>query len=130
MTNKVLYVEDTKFDRLVLTSLFRGLARDDIELQCVATVDAGLASLCEGMPDLLLLDNRVPPYGSFEQSLPLLTRAGFRGPVVLLSGLPTEELRSAVDRNESVKLLADKRQLDAVFLAEVITPMLDHAVAR
>lgn len=124
MTATALYVDDAKFDRMLFTKYFRAMCRDDLTLRCAESVEAGLDLMRAQMPDLLFLDNRVPPYTCFEESLAMFRQAGFRGPVVLLTGLTTSELQAEVERAGQVLGVLDKHQLDSQRLSEVITPLL------
>ncbi|MEM9383454.1 MAG: hypothetical protein AAGA68_00205 [Pseudomonadota bacterium] len=124
MTASTLYIEDGRFDRLVFATHFKAMRRDDLTLDCVDSVESAVHAIQACMPAIVFLDNRVPPYDSFEESLAVLVDAGFAGPVVLVTGLPTDEMQQAVDGVGPVCALLDKIQLTSRRLTEVITPLL------
>ncbi|MEO0423143.1 MAG: hypothetical protein AAF184_12450 [Pseudomonadota bacterium] len=124
MTAAALYIEDGRFDRTVFATHFNAMNREDLTLDVAESVEAGLRVLRARMPDIIFLDNRVPPHEDYEESLAELTNAGFVGPVVLITGLPTLEMQDAVDGAGPVCALLDKRGLSATRLTEVITPLL------
>lgn len=124
MNAAALYIEDARFDRTIFATHFAAMHRDDLSLAVAESVEAGVEALRSRMPDILFLDNRVPPYDDYEESLAELKGAGFAGPVVLVTGLPTLEMQHAVDGSGPVCALLDKRGLDATRLTEVITPLL------
>lgn len=117
---QLLYIDDTAFDRLMLERCLRSASVPGVTLETAATVEAGLQVLAARMPDLLFLDNRIPPYRDFEQVLPLLRAAGYAGPVVLLTGLPTEVMQQQLAQPGPVLAVLDKQHLAPQQLVDLL----------
>jgi CheY-like chemotaxis protein len=117
---RLLYIDDTAFDRLMLERCLRSASLPGVTLETAATVEIGLQVLAVRMPDLLFLDNRIPPYRDFEQVLPLLRAAGYAGPIVLLTGLPTELMHQQLAEPGPVLAVLDKQHLAPQQLVDVL----------
>jgi CheY-like chemotaxis protein len=56
------------------------------------TMDAGLRRLRDLAPDLVFLDNRIPPQTDFRSGLRALREAGFGGPVIVQSACTADDV--------------------------------------
>lgn len=65
-------------------AMLRLLHGYDIHVGIAHTLGAGLDQLLAGMPDILVLTDRLPPQDDAIGVLPILRRCGYRGPVVVI----------------------------------------------
>lgn len=65
-------------------AMLRLLYGYDTHVGVARTLGAGLDQLLAGMPDVVLLSDRLPPQDDAVGVLPILRRCGYRGPVVVI----------------------------------------------
>lgn len=80
---KVLIVDDNDTQH----ELFRcyALAASEMELVHAVTLEQAVECLDNSSPDIVLLDNRLPPYSDCGQTLPRIRETGFLGKIVVIS---------------------------------------------
>ncbi|MEO0971765.1 MAG: hypothetical protein AAFX85_01625 [Pseudomonadota bacterium] len=130
MAFRVLYVEDTDFDRVIFGRYFSRLPLPDVQVDYAESLNGALGHLRDGdePPDLMFLDNGLPPYRTFRETLPQLTNAGYAGPVVLLSGVLTDDMQVAVEARQLYALI-DKQRLDTESLSDIVLPHIQAKAA-
>ena len=65
-------------------AMLRLLYGYDTPVGLARTLGAGLDQLLAGMPDILVLTDRLPPQDDAVGVLPILRRCGYRGPVIVI----------------------------------------------
>ncbi|MGI9411042.1 MAG: response regulator [Hyphomicrobiaceae bacterium] len=82
----VLIVEDEDFDADRLQATLRVVLGQDAKIRRAATIASALDMVIEAMPDIVLLDDYLKPNDTASQTIPFVRRAGFNGPIVIISG--------------------------------------------
>jgi len=81
---RIALIDDDPVEALILRSLLEHSGSEHT-LAHVATVEAFAAA---PQADLVILDRRIPPWGCFSETLPLIEASGWRGPVLLITAAP------------------------------------------
>ena len=83
----ILLVDDDPTENVILSALVRKVASYAITLHYVETVDGALDFIrSSGVRlDMILMDNRLQPQADFRETVPELRRAGYIGPVGVIS---------------------------------------------
>tara|TARA_R110000868_G_scaffold235373_2_gene489294 strand:- start:11908 stop:12264 length:357 start_codon:yes stop_codon:yes gene_type:complete len=113
---RIAVVDDDPIELILLEEL-----AGDFDKTLNFTGHTTLKSFIDSGPsqfDLVFLDRRIPPYTEFSETLPMLTEAGYRGRVILMtahgSGVRAEdyefEIVGPVDKLE----LLDPARLEAL----------------
>lgn len=116
----ILIVEDETFDADRLKATLHVMLGYDIELRRASTLGSALDCVIARRPEIVFLDDFLKPTDNASQTIPFLRRAGYDGPIVVVSG--------QVDRQRRAQLMiagaADvihKDDLDSVRVAEALT---------
>ena len=109
----ILLVDDDPAENVILSALMRKVASYAISLHCVETVDGALAFIrAAGVPlDMILMDNRLQPQADFRETVPELRRAGYIGPVGVISSSISDAYFQKID-DYGVDFRIDKAELD------------------
>jgi CheY-like chemotaxis protein len=114
-----LIVEDENFDAERLRATLRVIFGYGLEVRRAATLGAALDCVLEKKPDIVFLDDYLKPNDTAAETIPFLRRAGFEGPIVVVSGM--------IDKKRRAELLAagaedtiHKDDLDSVRVAEAL----------
>ena len=115
MTAKVhiLLVDDEPTENIILGALMRKVASYAITLHYVETVDDALGFIrASGAPlDMILMDNRLQPQADFRETVPELRRAGYIGPIGVISSSISDAYFQKID-DYGVDFRIDKAELD------------------
>ncbi len=115
MTAKVhiLLVDDDPAENVILSALMRKVASYAITLHYVETVEGALGFIrSSGVPlDMILMDNRLQPQADFRETVPELRRAGYIGPVGVISASISDAYFQKID-DYGVDFRIDKTELD------------------
>ena len=115
MTAKVhiLLVDDDPAENVILGALMRKVASYAITLHYVETVDGALGFIrSSGVPlDMILMDNRLQPQADFRETVPELRRAGYIGPIGVISSSISDAYFQKID-DYGVDFRIDKAELD------------------
>ena len=115
MTAKVhiLLVDDDPTENIILGALMRKVASYAITLHSVETVDDALGFIrASGVPlDMILMDNRLQPQADFRETVPELRRAGYIGPIGVISSSISDAYFQKID-DYGVDFRIDKAELD------------------
>lgn len=88
LTN-ILLVEDETPDADRLKAMLHLMFGYDISVRRAATLNSAMDAVLADMPDLIFLDDILKPSDTATQSIPFLRRAGYDGPIVVISGQAT-----------------------------------------
>ena len=116
---RILFVDDEEFEVRLFERRLKLSLRLPYELSYCASVECATDRLRRNAPDLLLLDNMIPPYRGYAETLPLIRDCGYRGPVVLISGNITPEAIAGPLRDDLAGVL-DKNCIDRNTLSRVL----------
>lgn len=123
---EIVVFEDERLDSdRMLATLRTMLGYDNIDVRRAKTLTSGIDLLIAKRPDLVLLDDYMGPVDRAHDALPLIRRAGFDGPVVVVSGQLTRSRRL-----ELLKLgVADainKDDLDSGSIGKVLVQLAER----
>lgn len=122
----IVVFEDERLDSDRMLALLRAmLGYDDIDVRRARTVTSGIDLLLQHKPDLILLDDYMGPVDRAHDALPMIRRAGFAGPVVVVSGQLTRSRR-----NELLKLgiaeAINKDDLDSGSIGRIMVQLAER----
>ena len=118
-TCRVLIIDDDRM-QIELTVVFLMRLRFDIDVKGVLTLDDAVSSVLDMPPDMVFLDNHMPPDLDFRNAYQVLRSAGYTGPVIVNSvTLDDPVLDGAVAFGAS--RVVDKFELREELLGELIS---------
>lgn len=116
---KILIIDDEALDAERLTATLHVLFGYLAEIRWARSLSAAVDAIIEQEPCVIFLDDILKPSGNASQSIPQLRCAGYKGPIVVVSGEVTHTRRT--------RLLADgasdvihKDDVDSVRVAEAL----------
>ena len=109
----ILLVDDDPAENVILSALVRKVASYAIVLDYVETVEGALGFIRTGgvALDMILMDNRLQPQADFRQTVPELRRAGYIGPVGVISSSISDAYFQKIE-DYGVDFRIDKAELD------------------
>lgn len=121
----ILIVEDEKPDADRLVATLRSMFGYALDVRRAHTLNIAIDMVLARPPELILLDDYLKPNDTALDSIPMLRRANFNGPIVIISG--------EVDRHRRAELLAkgatdtiNKDDLNSAAIAEVLVRIGSH----
>lgn len=126
-TVHILLVDDDPAEDLILRALMRKVTSYAITLHYVETVDAALEFIrTSGTPlDMILMDNRLQPQADFRETVPELRRAGYIGPVGVISSSIRDAYFQKID-DYGVDFRIDKAELDPTAVEFILREYVDR----
>lgn len=82
--SKVLYVDDEEIEHQIMQRLI-GEQSSNLQLTCLYDIKSAIDAIDIESFDIILLDNRLFPEADFRESVPKLRKAGFVGPIGIVS---------------------------------------------
>lgn len=92
------------------------------------TIGTGLDRLLTGMPDLVVLSDRLPPQDDAVGCMPILRRSGYRGPIVVIGPTGGRERVKQLREAGAADALA-RREIDSARFAEAMLEAQSYACA-
>lgn len=123
----VLIIEDENPDADRLKATLRVMFGYDLELRRAATLGTAVDHVMQKKPDLVFLDDVLKPSDEAHQTIPFLRRAGYEGPIVVVSGRVTRQRRAALLDAGATDVI-HKDDVDSVRLAEALMRVFKVAV--
>ncbi len=121
----IVVFEDERMDSDRLLATLRTLFGYEVEVRRARTLTSGVDLLIAKRPDLVLLDDYMGPTDRADDALPLIRRAGFDGPIVVVSGALNRKRR-----NDLMKLgVADainKDDLDSGSIGRIMVQLAEN----
>ncbi|MEL7047454.1 MAG: response regulator, partial [Pseudomonadota bacterium] len=125
----ILVVEDEDRDANRIQATLRlmvGYA--SIEVRIAKTISTAVDAVLERTPELILLDDALKPSDTATDTIPFLKRAGYMGPIVVISGQVTRRRRTelmAAGANDVIH----KDDVESVKIRECLARVFaDHPV--
>lgn len=115
----VLVVEDDALDCDRMLATLRVMFGYELVMRRAATLAGAVDAVMERSPEIVFLDDILKPSDDALQSIPFLRRAGFAGPIVVVSGQASRTRRPvliAAGANEVIH----KDDVDSVRLTEAL----------
>jgi DNA-binding response OmpR family regulator len=116
-----LIVEDSQTDGNTLSALLRSAFGRDVSIRHASSMMRAKNMLLERMPDLVVLDDIMPPKDRADTSIPSLRHAGVVGPIVVVSGEMTRVRRLKLLQAGANEVL-HKDDLNVMSLVEAAIP--------
>jgi DNA-binding NarL/FixJ family response regulator len=124
----VLIVEDEDADADRLKATLRVMFGYDIEVRRAATLGAAIDSVMAKSPEFVFLDDVLKPSDEAHQTIPFLRRAGYEGPIVVVSGRINRQRRATL-LGAGANDVIHKDDVDSVRLTEALTRVFAAAEA-
>lgn len=118
----ILVIEDDNTDAERLTAKLHVLFGYDTGIRCAGDLEQAIACIEEQEPHLIFLDDILKPSLTALQAIPQLRSAGYKGPIIVVSGLVTHSRRSCLLANGASDAI-HKDDIDSVRLAEAVSSL-------
>lgn len=116
----ILIIDDNEAEaKIVRANLHLVFGYDDIHIRDARTIGLAMDMIMEEMPDLIFLDDILPPSETATDTLPLIKRCNYNGPIIIVSGLLNVERRLKLNEAGASHII-HKDNLDSVSLGEVL----------
>ena len=116
----ILIIDDSALDARAMSAIARGVFGRDVPLRHATSLARGINMLLERMPDLILLDDILPPRDRAESSIAQLRKANYTGTIVIISGELTR-MRKLALREAGADGMIHKDDLNASSLIEALS---------
>lgn len=116
---RVLIIDDEAFDTDRLAATLRVIFGYDLEIDRAATLSQSLEIVMKASPDLIFLDDILKPSDTAAESIPLIRRANYTGPIVVVSGQVTHKRSFQLKDCGAVDVI-HKDDVDSVRLGEAL----------
>jgi DNA-binding NarL/FixJ family response regulator len=123
----VLIVEDENLDADRMFATLRVMFGYGIEVRRASTLAAAVDAVMTRKPELVFLDDILKPSDDASQTIPFLRRAGYEGPIVVVSGQASRTRRTTLiglGANEVIH----KDDVDSVRLTEALNGVFSDDV--
>ena len=117
----VLLIDDSQFDGKTMSALLRGAFGRDVVIRHASSMMRAKTLLLERIPDLIVLDDIMPPKDRADNSLADLRQAGFGGLIIIVSGEMTRVRRLKLLQAGANEVL-HKDDLNVISLVEAAIP--------
>lgn len=117
--NHFLIIDDEIMDAKWLLSALKLVCGHDIRVRHVRTLGTALDALKAEPPQLIFLDDRVSPVDTANTTLPFIRRAGYEGPVVIISGALTRQRKADLLKLGAAAIL-HKDDIESARVAELL----------
>jgi DNA-binding NarL/FixJ family response regulator len=115
----MLIVEDDISDSDRLRATLRVILGYEFLVRVAATLGSALDGVLSKQPDLVFLDDLLKPSDTATHSIPFLRRAGYTGPIVVISGQVTRNRRAELMALGAAEVI-HKDDVDSVRLTEAL----------
>lgn len=115
----VLIIEDEPRDAERIEATLRAMFGYAMSIRRVPTLASALDALLERLPDLIFLDDNLKPADTAADTIPLIRRCKYEGPIILLSGILNQRRRAQVVRLGAVAAI-HKDALDSGSIEEAL----------
>jgi DNA-binding NarL/FixJ family response regulator len=116
----VLIVDDNNFDADSLRATLNMMFAYGLTLRRAKTLGSALDCVIERKPDLVFLDDILPPSDTASTTIPFLRRCGYEGSIVVVSGEMTRRRKQEL-LNAGASDVIHKDDLDSVRLSEALS---------
>ncbi len=115
----VVVIDDEHLDADRMLATLRVIFGYDVTVRRASTINAAIDLVMQKAPDLIFLDDILKPSDAAPHTIPYLRRAGYAGPIVVVSGQVTRTRRhKLIDTGASEVIHKD--DVDSVRLSEVM----------
>jgi CheY-like chemotaxis protein len=115
----VLIVDDNNFDADSLRASLNMMFGYALTLRRAKTLGSALDCVIERKPDLVFLDDILPPSDTASTTIPFLRRCGYEAPIIVVSGEMTRTRRQALIAAGADDVI-HKDEVDSVRISEAL----------
>jgi DNA-binding response OmpR family regulator len=115
----ILIVEDKAFEANRLNGTLNVIFNRKAEIRRAATLGSALDAVIAKKPDIIFLDDHLPPNDNASETIPFLRRCGYDGPIVIVSSLLTRARRAMLLAAGAIDAI-HKDDLDGVAIEEAL----------
>jgi DNA-binding NarL/FixJ family response regulator len=115
----VLIVEDENLDADRMFATMRVMFGYDVIMRRAATIGGAIDHVMERHPEIIFLDDILKPSDDASHTIPFLRRAGYLGPIVVVSGQVTRTRRTTLLAAGATDVI-HKDDVDSVRLTEAL----------
>lgn len=119
LPHEILIIDDEPLDAERLTATLRVLYGYQVSIRWACSIGDALDSLAEKPPSLTFLDDILKPSADAFLSIPELRRAGYDGPIIVVSGAVTQSRRTRLMAGGATDVI-HKDDVDSVRVAEAV----------
>jgi DNA-binding NarL/FixJ family response regulator len=84
--NDIVIVEDETFDAKRLAAIVNLVIGRQTTIRIAPSLNKAIDAVLQSSPDLMFLDDYLEPSDSALDTMPMVRRAGYQGPIVVISG--------------------------------------------
>jgi DNA-binding NtrC family response regulator len=122
----VLVVDDETFDADRMIATLRVIFGYGLNVRVARTLASAVDDVMKSQPDLVFLDDVLKPSDTALDTLPFLRRAGYAGPVVIVSGRATRKRSNELTAAGAADVI-HKDDVDSVRLGEALIRVFGSA---
>lgn len=115
----VVVVDDEHIDADRMLATLRVMLGYDLSVRRAATASAAVDLVMEKKPDIVFLDDILKPSDDAVHTIPFLRRAGYEGPIIIVSGQVTRQRRAMLIETGATEVI-HKDDVDSVRLTETL----------
>jgi DNA-binding NarL/FixJ family response regulator len=115
----VVVVDDEHIDADRMLATLRVVLGYDADIRRASTSNAAIDLIIANKPDIIFLDDILKPSDDAAHTMPYLRRAGYDGPIVIISGQVTRTRRTILLAAGASEVI-HKDDVDSVHLAEAL----------
>ncbi len=115
----IAIIDDQSREADHIAALLRLLLGGNQVVICFTALATAVHDLRYNRPDLIFLDDHLPPFGRAKTSLDTLHRFALTAPVVIVSGVMTARRKAELEKLGALATL-DKDDINGLSLAEVL----------
>ncbi len=124
----VLVVEDENIDADRMRATLHIMYGYGLVIRRANTLGSAVDMVMARKPELVILDDYLKPTDDASQTIPFLRRAGFDGPIVVVSGRATRQRRLELIKSGAADVI-HKDDVDSVRLSEALGRVLKSVMA-
>ena len=128
-TFKVLLIEDSLTDAILLKRIFSGMVRTKFDVERVSLLREGLVCLEQNDFDIILLDLSLPDSWGLE-SLQKIQELTKEIPIIVLTGTDCDELALATLREGAQDYLVKDNSINSDVFSRLLKRAINHAIER
>lgn len=117
--NDIVVVDDEVIDIDRMSATLRVMFGYEFTMRRAATANAAIDAVIAAKPDLIFLDDILKPSDDAAHTIPFLRRAGYDGPIVVISGQVTRTRRAVLFAAGATDVI-HKDDVDSVRLTEAL----------
>ena len=125
----ILIVEDETMDADRMRATLRAMFGYDVEVRRATTLGRALDCVIERKPDLIFLDDHLPPKDNATLTIPFLRRCNYDGPIIIISGLLTPRRAAELTRAGAAAAM-HKDKVDSGTIEEALAKVVEAIKAK